>query len=183
MNMAQFKRLVAAATGTKRTHRIRGFVTLSTAGANPFPLLSADDDPDYDVGGVMTSTPLECEAGARILGIELSITVRFLAAGRYAEFMIYKDVDSIMGGSISPSWLFLNDLTANVALLRKYAVAYGFMLASTNNENKTMRVRISRAALRRAGVMNDGDKLHLNIETSAGTDNLAYVTGRIWTRK
>lgn len=178
---ARFQAAVKAATGVKHTHRIYMAKTLSTAGNNAIPLIAADDDPDYDLDG-NGNQYMECETNARITGIDLFLTLRFLAAGRTAEVIIYKDPDQILGTQ-APSELFDNDATGNNMLLRKYTVAYGFFIGQTNLEARQLRIRISRAALRRAGVMKDGDQLKMVVQTSAGTDNLLYAQGRIWTRK
>lgn len=186
MNMGQFRRLVQAATGVKHTHRLRVLdVTLTQAAVTEFPLLTADDDPDFDEDLNGSTTAPECETGARILGIDMTVDIVPGTAGEQVEFMIFKSPDQLLNGIGDPiAGLWTNDLTANNALFRKYTLCYGRFLSTASRESSRSRIRISRAAMRRAGVMHDNDHLRMCFAHTAGADNgKVSLHGRIWTRK
>lgn len=185
MNMGQFRSLVQAATGIKHTHRLRDLdfaITESTF--TDGALLSCDDDPDYDEDFDFGTTAPECEPGSRVLGIDLTMDLVPSAAGEQIEWILYKSPDGLLNGVPTGPLLFQMDLTANVALIRKYTLAYGRFLSTSSRESSRTRVRISRAAMRRAGVMHDGDILRMNfIHTAAASPGSGSIHGRIWTRK
>lgn len=185
MNMGQFRSLVQAATGTKHTHRLRQLdFTITNNTTTEFALLTADDDPDYDEDFAATTSAPECEVGARVLGIDLSCDFVPGNAGGQHEWCIFKSPDGLLTSVITPGLLFQNDLTANVSLLRKYTMAYGRFLSTASRESSRTRVRISRAAMRRAGVMHDNDSLRMSVTaTDTAADGTMSLHGRIWTRK
>lgn len=186
MNMGQFRSLVQAATGVKHTHRYRLLDLVITNNASTeFGLLTADDDPDYDEDFNGSTTAPECEVGSRILGIDLNLDLVPGNAGGQHEWILFKSPDGLLStGVVGPVSLFTNDLSANIALMRKYILAYGRFLSTASRESSRTRVRISRAAMRRAGVMHDNDSLRMVIAaTDTAADGSLSLHGRIWTRK
>lgn len=183
-NWSRFKAMVAAATGVKHTHRFRVIDKVITQGATTVsPLLTASDAPDYDAGGDLTTTA-QCETNSRITGIDLKMIITPGATGAHIEWMLWKDPDLALTVARVPSELFQNDITANVALLRKYTLAYGMVRSSSTKEGAALHVRISRAALKRSAVMKDDDVLRLTfVHTTAATNGSLSAYGRIWTRK
>lgn len=186
MNMGQFRSLVQAATGVKHTHRylLQDKVITNNA-TTAFPLLTTDDDPDYDEDFDGSSAAPECEPGSRILGIDITLDLVPGNAGGQHMWMIYKDPDSLLGAvPATPAMLFTNDLTANNILVRKYAMAFGRFLSTATKESSRSRVQISRAAMRRAGVMKENDVLRFVVTaTDTTSDGTLSLHGRIWTRK
>lgn len=178
-----FKAMVAAATGIKHTYRYRAIAITATQGTTtPVQLLTTDDDPDYDVAWNST-TPHETEVGSRILGIDLNMFTTPSAAGEIIEWCLYKDPDGMLG-TVSPTVLFQADRDATAVLLRKYAMAYGMFKASASKDSQKAHVRISGAAMRRAGTMLDGDALRLVfLHSGAAANGEISMYGRIWTRK
>jgi len=186
MNMGQFRSLVQAATGTKHTHRYRLLDKIITNNAvTEFPILTADDDPDYDEDFDGSSAAPECEVGARVLGIDLSVDLVPGNAGGQHELLIWKSPDGLLSGiSIAGSSLFTNDQTSERILFRKYCLAYTRFLSTASRESSRTHVRISRAAMKRAGVMHDTDSLRMAIAaTDTAADGTFSMHGRIWTRK
>lgn len=187
MNMGQFRSLVQQATGVKHTHRYRLLDGVITQGATThIPLLTTDDTPDYDEEFDGSAAAPECETGSRILGIDLNLDLVPQTATEQVEFMIWKNPDNaITTSTVSPTILFLNDITATTILVRKYTMAYGRFLSTVSKENFRSKIRISRAAMRRAGVMKQNDVLYLALtHTATGGSNGVYsLHGRIWTRK
>lgn len=182
----RFQSMVKAATGVTHVTRYIGTsIALTASGITTLPLLQADDEPDYDVGGTFTSTPAECEAGSRITGIDLNLTIVPAAVGDIVQWILWKNPDQVLTAStLDPETLFGNDLTTTNALLRKYTLAYGMFVSMTSKETTRIHVRISRAALKRAGVMGDLDRLTLNFKNSnASTPAGLHGYGRIWHRK
>ena len=180
----QFQGLVQAAMGQKKTHRYRVLEkNLTAASTITIPLLTADDDPDFDAGGDFT-TACECEQGARIQGIDLNLHIKPGGAGKAIEWMLWKNPDELISTTVNPSALFTNDLDATTVILRKYVMAYGMIVSSSTMEAKPLHIRISRAAMRRAGTMSDNDVLRLNVANAhASTAGVLHAYGRIWTRK
>lgn len=179
---ARFVSMVKAATGVTHTHRYRNINKAITAAAvTSCPVLIADDDPDYDVGGDFT-TAAECHANSRITGIDLNMTIAPQASGDVVEWMLIKDPDAIIGTGADPATLFDQDVSANAILFRKYCMAYGMFKSTTSREAKSVHVRITRAAMRRAGVMKDNDVLRLQFKNSGSNAGSLAAIGRIWTR-
>lgn len=186
MNMGQFRSLVQAATGVKHTHRLRELDIVVVAGATDhIPILTADDTPDYDEDFVANTSAPECETGSRILGIDMTLDLVPGAAGETIEFMIWKNPDAAFTESaITPTLLFTNDFSSNTMIVRKYTMAYGRFLSTSTRESSRTRIRISRAAMRRVGVMHVNDVLNLGVFHSAsGANGTMSLHGRIWTRK
>lgn len=186
MNMGQFRRLVQAATGVKHTHRLYEIDKIVTNNATvEYPLLTADDDPDYDEDLVLGTSAPECEVGSRILGIDLTMDFVPGNAGGQHIWTLYKSPDALLSGAgLAGSTIFTNDQTAVNMLLRKYALAFGRFLSTSSRESSRTKVRISRAAMRRAGVMHDNDSLRLVLTaTDTTADGTFSIHGRIWTRK
>lgn len=186
MNMGQFRSLVQAATGVKHTHRLRDLDQVITNNAtSEFALLTADDDPDYDEDLALGTSAPECEVGSRILGIDLSMDFVPGNAGGQHEWLLFKSPDGLLDSlPVTFATLFTNDRTANNMLARKYALAGGRFLSTASRESSRTKVRISRAAMRRAGVMHDSDSIRLTITaTDTAADGSFSIHGRIWTRK
>lgn len=186
MNMGQFRSLVQAATGTKHTHRYRLLDKVITNNAQVvIPLLTADDTPDYDEDFNGSTAAPECETGSRILGIDFTFDFVPGNAGGQHEWLIWKNPDSMITTStVTPALLFTNDLTVTGSLQRKYTMAYGRFLSTASRESSRSRVQISRAAMKRAGVMKQDDVLNLTIAaTDTTSDGTFSMHGRIWTRK
>ena len=180
----QFQGLVQAAMGVKHTHRYRIIEKNMTANAvTSNPLLVAADDPDFDAGGDFT-TAAECEQNSRIQGIDLNLHIKPGGAGKAIEWMLFKDPDAIIGTGADPATLFDQDVSANAIIFRKYVLAYGMIVSSSTMEAKAIHVRISRAAMKRAGVMKDNDVLRFQVKNHhASTAGVLHAYGRIWTRK
>lgn len=180
--------MIRQALGVSHVHRFRDLneaLTAFSAGGvlSNFGILSADDEPDYDVGGNF-ATPLECETGSRIIDIDLTIIFTTSSANDIIEWMLIKDPDQVIGTSSSPVDLYTNDVTTTSLLTRKYALAYGIFKSTSQKETLVTRARISRRALRRAGVMNDLDRLRLQIlGTGSSVTATVSMVGRITTRK
>lgn len=187
MNMGQFRRLVAAATGVKHTHRYRELdITVTQGALDHIPLLTADDNPDYAEDFVANTSAPECETGSRILGIDLVLDLVPSGAGEQIEWYIWKNPDaSFTEATFTPALLFTNDISINTMAMRKWTMAYGRFLSQASKESSRTRVRISRAAMRRVGVMAQDDVLNLAVQHTAtgGTNGSLSIHGRIWTRK
>lgn len=184
--MGQFRNLVQAAMGVKRTHRLRELDIAVVQGAlDHIPLLTADDNPDYAEDFVANTSSPECETGSRILGIDLTLDFVPFAAGEQIEWMIWKNPDaSFTEATFTPTLLFTNDISINTIAFRKFCMAYGRFLSTATKESSRTRVRISRAAMRRVGVMHQDDVLNLAVQhTAAGGNGAMSIHGRIWTRK
>lgn len=186
MNMGQFRSLVQAATGVKHTHRYRLIdKTITNNTTTEMALLSADDDPDYDENFDGAGAAPECEVGSRILGVDLSMDFVPGNAGGQHEWLLFKSPDALLTAiPVTGAILFDNDVSANTMLLRKHTLAYGRFLSTASRESSRTKVRISRAAMRRAGVMHDADSIRLCIvATDTAADGTFSMHGRIWTRK
>lgn len=187
MNMGQFRGLVQQATGVKHTHRYRLLDDAVPQGATThIPLLTADDTPDYDEDFDGAAAAPECETGSRILGIDFNFDFVPNGATEQIEYMIWKNPDAaITTSTVSPTILFQNDVTTTGILLRKYTMAYGRFLSTASKESSRTKLRISRAAMRRVGVMKQNDVLYLGLTHTAtgGGDGVYSLHGRIWTRK
>lgn len=185
--MGQFRSLVQAAMGVKRTHRYReiGVAIVQGAATDHIPILTADDNPDYAEDFVANTSSPECETGSRILGIDLTLDLVPGAAGATIEWFIWKNPDaSFTEATFIPSLLFTNDVSINTLAMRKFTMAYGRFLSTANKESSRTRVRITRAAMRRVGTMHQDDVLNLAFLHSAAAANGNFsIHGRIWTRK
>lgn len=186
--MQQFRQLVAAATGVRHTHRYRLLdrVIVQGAAIEHIPLLSCDDDPDYDEDFDGAAAAPECEVGSRILGIDLTLDlVPGSSGGEQMEWLLWKNPDDmIVLSGVTPAALFTNDTTTTIILMRKYVLAYGRFLSTASKESSRTHVQISRAAMKRAGVMHDQDKLYLGVtHTASASNGTLSMHGRIWTRK
>lgn len=186
MNMRGFRQLVQAATEIKHVHRYRALDVTVTQGASlEFPILSCDDDPDYDEDFDASAAAPECEVGSRVLGINFVMDlVPGSAGGEQMEWILFKSPDGLLNNAITIPDLFTNDQTALNMLLRKYCLVYGRFLSTASKESSRTTVKITRAAMRRAGVMHDNDTLRMRLTHTAAASNGSFsLHGRIWTRK
>lgn len=178
------RQIIKSAIGVTHVHRIRWLNVAFTANAlTTHGLLTADDEPDYDVNGTDT-TICECETGSRIMKIDLQMLFTLGAAADIVEWMILKDPDQMIGTSATPAQLFTMDRDTTTILLRKYVLAYGVFKSTSSKETTHTRVRIRRQAMMRAGTMLDLDRLRIHIRHTGGaSSNTSTVIGRIYTRK
>lgn len=171
----------------KRVHRIRALgiaITEATSGAgNAFSLLTCDDDPDYDLTSNLSSTTAECQPGARIIALQLHMTI-VAVAGRTVEWMLMKDPDgAITAANTTLANLYTADVSTTTAMIRKNTVAVGHILAGDRTAfDKSLNV--PGKALRRISLMADGDILRLSFADNGegAGDSLLYLRGRIITR-
>lgn len=175
---------VLAAAETKHVHRFRVVNATITQGIiNGYPLLQGSTAPDIDTGGNFTTACL-CEQGSKIERIDLTF---LLDAGNSTvedfEFMIYKDPDAILGAALDPANLFTNDASATTLLTRKHCLAYRMLKSESGKTVKGIRMRISRAALKRSRILLKDDVLRLSIGmTAAGANGSFSAYGKIVTR-
>lgn len=184
--MRKFRGLVRGAVRVNHVSRVRFFGSgnIPANATTYFPLLHCDDDPDYDLATDGTNIA-EVKPLSRIMSIQLHARMEPSGTGVAArlEWMLLKDPDqSLSAVPMAPSSLFSADFTTNVAALRKYTLAYGWFVASTNRDSFDRMIRIRRKALRRAGIMHDLDRLSLAITNSAAAATAhLQLTGRIVT--
>lgn len=186
MNMGQFRKMVRSAMASPHVSRVRIFnfgLTQNTTIYTP-KLLACDDDPDYDLTTDGTNVS-ECQPFSRITKIDLKCRIQpgGTNSSNRIEWILLKDPDGALeAGAITPASLFLSDVSLPSNSLRKYTLAYGWTVATTNKDGEQFHIRIRRKALLRAGLMHDGDKLLFvftnNHATLAGTLD---CTGRIVT--
>lgn len=181
MSMGKFKNLVRSAVAVKHNSRIRlisGAVT--QAATTHFNLLTCDDDPAYDNATDGTNVA-ECQPLTRLHRIDLRMFVQnsgSLGLTPY-EMILYKDPDGELG-ALAPSDLFGADVTEAREYLRKNTLAYDAWLQSNDFAGSTRRIRVSRAAIKRAGVFHDGDIIKLGITSpSSGVNGVLHLIGKI----
>lgn len=172
--------------GTRRVHRIRMLDQAITQGAvTTFSLLSCDDDPNYDLTSDGTNIA-EAHPGARIVGMNLHMSIFDVDAGETVEWILGKDPDGALGagGVFDIADLYTSDVTANNLAVRENVWTVGHMIGETGNRTlKNVELRIPRGTLKRSRLLADGDVIRLAFtHTAAGTDSTMYLRGRIVTR-
>lgn len=153
-------------------------------GANRFTLLTCDDDPNYDLTTDGTNVA-EVEPGARIVAIQLVLTIFALVSGRTVEWVLGKDPDNALGAaSTTVASLYNSDITTGNTWLRKNTIAMGHVIASTNRDLYNSNVNVPRKAMARVARMADGDAFYISFaDAGEGVGNaLFYLRGRIITR-
>lgn len=183
MNMARFNALARKAVATSHRSRIRANVALTAATVNETSLLLVDDEPNYDLTSDGTNIA-EAEARSRVRKIDL--TVSFFAgtsnaAGALVEWLLFRDPDNFANVT-APSDLFTADLNTVTMSLRKNALAYGGFFSSANNDTRVFHIRISRKAMQRTQVLQDNDRIKLQMVTAA-TGAKYFIHGAITTMK
>lgn len=171
-----FNAMVRRAMGKMYTLRYRaGSVNIPAAASTRYNLIVADDDPDRDVDGVPGTTACEVQPGAKIVKIDLKFVFTHAATGNSAwlEVALHRNEDNLALSGIDSLWVM--DKTSASLDARKNMLTYGGMVFSTQLDQKLVRLRIRRRALRRAGTLSDLDRLDLLIKnnhaTSVGTFN------------
>lgn len=182
--MARLAAMVAMKMQVKRTHRIRILDGALTAGANvAVNLLTCDDDPDYDLA-TDGSNVAECQPGARIVAVQLVLSIYGVDSGEIVEWIIGRDPDAIITGpNFSMSNLYLQDVTSTTNFLRKNTWGAGHMISTTGRDLATQHVNISGKALKRSRLMAENDVIRLGLLSSADdVSGKYYLRGRIITR-
>lgn len=191
MNSREWARvvgLVRAASGVRHTHRLRTMDLSVTQNSQvDQPILTCDDDPDYDEDFDFAGAAPECSPGSRIVGLDLNLEmVPGGGAGERMEFILYKSPDALLTfglSNVSMALLFTNDLTSATILLRKHTLAIGTFVNTTTKDKFRSHIRISSGAMKRNAIMHDGDQLRMLItHTAASSNGTASLYGRIWTR-
>lgn len=176
-------RKLRAALSFSHRFRYRSTSVALTGAATTFiPLMTASDNPDYDVGGDF-STACQCESGSRITNINLSLKLKQFDNNKVIEVMIWKDPDAMIS-ALNPSDLFVNDQTTSNLILRKNVLSYRMFVPVSSSQQTEFQMHIKRKALRRIGVMADNDVLRMAVAiegASAGQTMAGY--GTITTRK
>lgn len=185
--MNKFRSLVRTevkkAIGTTHISRVRMIDQVLTQGTTAdFNLLVVDDDPDYDLASDGTNIA-EVQALTKLRKIELTFIVNPGGTGsERIEYMLYRDPDATLVGSV-PSSLFTADVSLASQALRKNAIAYGMFISTANKDTTTRRLFIRRQAMARVQTLRDGDRLRMAIaHSAAAADGLMWLYGRIWTR-
>lgn len=171
---------VAKAIQTTHRHRFinRDFQIAANSVTN-YVLLLADDDPDYEVGGD-GSTPAECEADAKIIDIDLRIQLLIASmAGATISYQLYRAEENAYPALSTLTELFSNDDSLANLNIRKNTLAYGAVLGASERDISSIRIRVRRKALKRAGKLHDTDRLYLgfhNTHASTAAEALLYGT-------
>jgi len=179
--MGKFRQLVRSAVGSAHVNRVFfDAVAIPTTGTTEFRILTSDDDPNYDQAANGT-TPAECQPFSRIQNIKLRGIIT-APNGNTLDFTLVKNPDAALSGAnMAFAELFGADITSTRALLRKYTLMAGRMRISSASDQKAINIRIRRKALRRAGLMHDGDDLSIVITNSAGGAGTISLWGTITT--
>lgn len=192
MGMGAFRKLVRRevrkASGNRVEHRIRMLEqSLAAATTTTKSLLTCDDDPDYDKTSDGTNVA-ECHPNSRILAFQLVMGL-YVASNPISngpmEFLMYRDRDAAISGASAGnmSTLYTADFSTTTGMLRKNTYLAGHQFITTNYEQKTVRLSVSRKALRRAGIMHDGDLIRLAFDNpDPDTACMLYLRGRIITK-
>lgn len=142
------------------------------------PLLTSNDDPDYEVGGDFT-TSCQCEEGALVKNIDLNLNIQHTTAGTQFELMLLKDINQNLG-ALNPSSLFANSASSAERELRKMTLAYKAIFIPTDKLEKNIRLFVRRKALQRIGQIHEDDDLSLAIfNHHASTNGSLQGYGRI----
>lgn len=184
--MRQLAAMVAARMQTKRVHRILANPFTATANATTsLSLLTCDDDPNYDLTSDGSSNVAECHPGAKIIAIQLVMTVFQLDTDDVYHWIIGRDPDGALqaASAFTVATLYTSDVSTTTALLRKNTWACGHFVGSSTRDKFNTPVIISSKALRRSARLADGDVIRMNwTNPHASTDAKVYVRGRIITR-
>lgn len=168
---------------TKRVHRIRMLQQTITQGADtPFILLTCDDEPNYDLT-TDGSNVAECHPGAKIVAVQLQMSIFSVDDFETIEWVIGRDPDStVTNASYTISNLYTADVTGTRLLLSKNVWGAGhFVAGAASSEVFNTNLNITKA-LRRASKMLDGDTIKLVFTmTAAGGNAVMYLRGRIIT--
>lgn len=183
--MRRLARQVAAMNAVKRVHRIRILAGTITQGTDTsFSLLTCDDDPNYDLTTDGTNVA-ECEPGAKVVAVQLHMSIYGMPAGEVYEWTMYRDPDGALGAASNGTiaTLYTADFTASNAVQRKNTFLAGHVCSSTSKEVYTDQIRITSKALRRAARFADGDLWRMTFTaTPSATSPSLYLRGRIITR-
>lgn len=187
--MARFNRVsgfnssVKAAMSPIMVTRMRFLTFTIVQGANTgLPLMTCDDDPDYDqlIDG---TTPGECQPGSRILGIQMHLQLLACPVGEVLEWVLLKDPDGVLLGASTNNiaTLYTQDKTTSSILIRKYALAAGHVIVdATSRSVQPIIVNIPRKTLMRIGPMQENDNLRMVFTLTAAASNAdLYGRGRI----
>lgn len=186
MSMGKFRSLVRAAVSSPHVSRVRIFghsLTGQTTIQSPI-LLVCDDDPDYDLSSDGTNIA-EVQPFSKITNIKLACQ---LDTGGNShtdrlEWILVKDPDGMLAAaSAVPADLFTADVSTTTVLLRKYTLAYGWFVSTASAENQKFNIRIKAKALRRAGLLHDGDRLRFFVRNESASAGFMNLTGTITTR-
>lgn len=182
--MRRLAQMVYNMNTVKRVHRIRMLAqTITEAATTGFNLLTCDDDPNYDLTTDGTNVA-ECEPGAKIIAIQLQMTITAVAA-RTVEWIFLRDPDGVLAAASARNiaTLYTADVSANTIVIRKNTIAAGHFLASDRTAHNS-NLNVSPKALRRVARMADGDTLSLAFTDNGegAGDSLMYLRGRIITR-
>lgn len=187
MDMRAFDRLVEKRVrkvmGTITTHRVRMLSkTINTT--TPFrtyvDLLTADDDPDYDIVSNGT-TIAECHANSKIVKVQLKINLFNSSTDKFVEWALYRDPDQVLGTNATIDAMFTSDVSTNDQLMKKNAVAYGNKRFTSQADGGIAKIFIKRKALARIRTMHDNDKLRLLFQEESQSTLTCDIVGRIWT--
>lgn len=180
MGMKQFNGMVQKAVEHKDVKRVRFMnKAIPTAATTTFTLLTCDDDPDYDLNSDGT-TVAEVQPFSKIVGMNLKFRLE-AAAGNTVEWLLIKDPDGLFTATQpAPSTLFTADITLTTIAVRKYTLAYGWLKSVSGIRDSTIfKIRVSKAAIKRAGAFLDGDKLLLIIANPSAGAGEFILTGTI----
>lgn len=170
---------VRRAAAVKHASRVRIFdnnMTASTLTAKT--LITCDDDPDYDLTTDGTNIA-EMQPLKRIRSLSLDFALVNIDSNKVVEWVLFKSPDGTID-TMAPSDIFTADVSVNTMQYRKNTLAYGWFVGASNTDYGKSRIRVRRAALKRTGVFNDGDKLIFAVKGNNASDTIQLtMTGRI----
>lgn len=166
---------------TSHVHRFYSLGSSATANTTTtFPLLIADDDPDFQTGGDLT-TACECEQGSRITDVDLQFIVSGFTG--VLTWVLYRAQENSYPTTATLAALLNNDKTADKLLLRKNALKAGLVFLTAEKDQGKQIIRIRRSALKRAGKLADLDRLLIAFVNHDPSENATiYAWGTITTR-
>lgn len=157
-----------------------------TAGtANAFYLLVADDDPlDNSYSDLGNTNVAECEADSRILRFSLALNIKGTSNDKYAIWLIRNKDQGITLSTATLTSAQQGDEGPTSIVIRKNTLALKTGVIRSDRTDNWASIRVSRAALKRAGLMEDNDRLQLMFYNyGANAMQITQATGRIWTRR
>lgn len=177
--------MVRANMGVRRVHRIRMLDQTITQGTStPFALLTCNDDPNYDLATDGTNVA-ECQVGARIVAVQLHLSLTNIPNGETVEWILGRDPDaSITTAGFLVGNVYTADVTTGNRLLKDNTWTIGHVMAGTaSRDTFNGTLRIPGKTMRRSRLMNENDVIRLVFtHTAAGSSSLMYLRGRIVTR-
>lgn len=176
--------MVQRACGVTTVHR---FVTAAVGVTGPnnntvtLPLLTAADAPDPEVGGDF-ATACQALQDSRVTHIDLSWVLTSSADHGLISWCLLMNKDGQY--AVTPVELWDNSPTQDAREARKYIPGAGsFVHLGTETRTKINRIRVSRKALARMGLLGEDTTFDLLIQSQAAQTSVVRAWGRIYTKK